>query len=354
MKYDHAQYLRSPEDKEALQLHVTRKRNDEIVSGTLVTPRGTVYPIINGIPRFISIVNDPGQLRTAAVFSRKWRTVPEFGKERHTRQTYKTWYLQRYGFRTEKALSRFLDQKEFILDAGTGVGRDALWFVQLSRGTVFGLDLANTIEIARRNAPKRTTVCFIQGDLSHLPFKKGFFDFISCDQVIHHTKDSKHSFAHLAGHLAPGGHICLYVYKKKAPIREYSDDFLRKHLTVCSEKECWEFSRAVTDIGRQLADLKATITIPRGIPLLGIPKGTFDVQRFLYWHFIKCFWNQEFSPAINVAHNYDWYRPFYAHRHTPHEVQGWFKELGLRIEHFDVCDSGISVLGYKPKRKKER
>ena len=61
----------------------------------------------------------------------------------------------------------------------------------------------------------------------------------------------------------------------------------------------------------------------------------------------KCFWNEDYDFNTNVAINLDWYRPKYAWRHTPEEVRGWCEEANLTIEHFDVCDSGISVRGCK-------
>lgn len=351
MKSACARYFADPLTKRKLNLSITESKDDNVIAGSLRVAGGRSFPIINGIPRFTAVLKDKTQKVTARSFASKWKAVPSFGKEHETKGFYHAWYLQRYGFASEASLRAFLKSKKLILDAGTGLGRDASWYAKLTKGIVFGLDIADSIDLAPRYIEPMDNLCFVQGDLSHLPFEKGLFDFIACDQVIHHTRSSRDSFAHLAQHLADRGHIAVYVYKKKAPVREFCDDYIRRYTTVCSEKECWEISEALTDIGRQLSAVGRKIRIRNDIPLLGIGKGSYDIQRFFYWHFIKCFWNSRFTQKINVSHNYDWYRPMYAHRHSPDEVRLWFKENNIAIDHFDICDAGISALGHKIKRK---
>ena len=44
------------------------------------------------------------------------------------------------------------------------------------------------------------------------------------------------------GSLAPGGTLAFYVYKVKAPLREYADDYIRERTTKMSVDECMDFS----------------------------------------------------------------------------------------------------------------
>lgn len=92
--------------------------------------------------------------------------------------------------------------------------------------------------------------------------------------------------------------------------------------------------------------MKAEIEVP-DIPILQIKQGKYDLQRFVYYNFIKCFWNDDFTYDENVMTNFDWYHPKYAHRHSPEEVKEWFENLGLKMIVFDVGESGISVRGEK-------
>jgi SAM-dependent methyltransferase len=184
----------------------------------------------------------------------------------------------------------------------------------------------------------------VQGDILDLPFRPESFDFVSSDQVIHHTPDPSRAFAELAGLLRPGGHIAVYVYRVKAMLRELADTELRKLTTRMSVEECMEFSEQITELGRELSRTGATVKLERGVPLLGIEPGEHDVQRLVYWTFLKAFWSDDFSERLNTLVNFDWYHPPYASRHTEDEVRGWCADAGLEVEHRDLSESGISVL----------
>jgi len=188
---------------------------------------------------------------------------------------------------------------------------------------------------------------FLQADLRQLPFKKSFFDYIYSDQVLHHTKNTGTSFKYLTKFLTNSGHISIYVYNKKAPVREYVDDYIRNKTVKMTTVECTEFSKQMAFLGKSLAQLKKKIKIPHDIPLLGVKAGEYDVQRFVYWHFLKCFWDESDNFERSVGVNFDWYSPKFAFRHTPKEVKTWFKESKLKITNFKEIESGISVTGKK-------
>ena len=110
-------------------------------------------------------------------------------------------------------------------------------------------------------------------------------------------------------------------------------------------EECYELCRQITLLGKALSDVKVDVVIPEEIPLLEIPAGADDVQRFVYWNVLKCFWNEDYDFETNVIVNFDWYHPKYAFRHEPEEVRAWFDENGLNLERLDVVPSGISAVG---------
>jgi len=90
------------------------------------------------------------------------------------------------------------------------------------------------------------------------------------------------------------------------------------------------------------------VQIPTDIPLLDLKAGTEDVQRFFYWNVMKCFWNEDYDLVTNTVVNFDWYHPKYASRHTPQEVESWFKQHRLEVETINIIPSGIAVLGRLP------
>ena len=84
------------------------------------------------------------------------------------------------------------------------------------------------------------------------------------------------------------GEISIYVYNKKSLIREFFDDHIRETTVNMSFSDCMKFSKDMALLGKSLSKLKNKITITNDIHVLGIKSGTYDVQRFIYWHFLKC------------------------------------------------------------------
>jgi hypothetical protein len=158
----------------------------------------------------------------------------------------------------------------------------------------------------------------------------------------------------LARHLADQGRLALYVYKRKGPIREFTDDYLREFTTRMTAEECYRFCQAVTRLGKALSDLKAEVTIPADLELLHMEAGPQDLQRFFYWNVMKCFWNDDYDFVTNTIINFDWYHPKYASRHTLEEVEDWFRVHDLTMERVAVIPSGIAALGKRAGRNPER
>jgi len=298
--------------------------------GTLSCFNGHEYKIVRGVPVFIPPGMFEGQIQVADTFGQKWDMVPNYGHDTATRDFQREWYLQRFGWETIDELKQFLGTKMRILDAGCGLGRDVRMYALATVGTVFGVDISDSVFTTQEKLGNLGNVHIIKADMTRLPFPDDYFDFIACDQALHHTPNTRIGFMELVRHVKPGGHLAVYVYKQKGKAREIADDLMRKYTTEMSHEDCVVFSTACAMFGQMVSKLN------------------LKLQRDIYWNVFKCFWSEDYDLATNVAINYDWYRPKYAWRHTPKEVKGWCDEANLTIEHFDVCDSGISVRGYKP------
>jgi ubiquinone/menaquinone biosynthesis C-methylase UbiE/uncharacterized protein YbaR (Trm112 family) len=316
-------------------------------NGGLACGNGHRYPVVRDVPRLLPELAETDQTETATSFGAKWEQVRDDDKPQLAEFQFR-WYDERYGWGDEARLGAHLAACETILDAGSGLGYDAARYARLSEGQVVGMDLTDSVSIAQRDHGGAPNLAFVQGDIMAPPFAPESFDFVVSDQVIHHTPDCTRAFAELARLVRPGGQLSVYVYKKKSLIRELADDRIRVQTTRMSVDECMEFSAQITELGKALSDLDATITLERGVPLLGIPAGTHNVQRLIYWHFLKCFWNDDLGEHQSVMGNFDWYHPPYASRHTEEEVLGWCGDSGLDVVHLDVIESGISVRARRP------
>lgn len=288
---------------------------------------------------------------TPRSFSDKWHENPNAFYEETLREGSDTqnWILNRNGFATLADLRAHLAGRARVLDAGCGNGRVTALLRRHSDPAVteiVGIDLV-AASIAARNLAEEKNVRFLQkdllGDLSDL----GRFDFIYCQEVLHHTADPKQAFANLCGRLASGGEIAIYVYRQKAPAREFVDDYVRGRIAGLPYVEAMAQCREITELGRALTEAKLKIRVP-DVRVLGIEAGEYDVQRFLYHFFAKCYWNPDVSFDENVLINYDWYHPQLATRHTLDEVVAWFADARLEVVHRHVDPYGITVRGRSP------
>ena len=290
-------------------------------------------------------MTDIDQTRTS--FGDKWRNNPGAAFTETVREgsTIFNWILGRNGFDGASSFSAYLSRCRRILDAGCGNGRVTALLQKYApaNAEIVGADLVAS-GIARANMAWPGQVSFVDADLLEPLSHLGRFDFIYCQEVLHHTADPEQGFRNLCDLLLPGGEIAIYVYKKKAPVREFVDDFVRGRISGLDYAAATEVSRQITEFGRALADLDVKVTVP-DLPVLEIKGGEYEVQRLVYHFFMKCFWNPELSHADNVAINYDWYHPQLCTRHTMDEVTGWFRAQGLEIVQSNEDFYGITMRG---------
>ena len=283
------------------------------------------------------------QGQTNDVFSDKWEKVDKFENTDKLYEFQYEWYLKLYGFKDEQALADFLKTKKVILDAGCGLGYKAAWFAKLApESIIIGMDYSDAAQIAAKNYADIKNLFFVKGDIAKTGFKNGSIDYVSCDQVIMHSENPEKTFAHLTDITNSNGEFACYVYAKKALPRELLDDHFRKATKEIDSEELWEMSRQLTKLGKLLSDLNIEIDAP-DIPLLGIKGGKQDLQRFIYWNFIKCFWKEDWGHKLSDATNYDWYSPSNAKRYSESEYKKMITDNQLEIIHFhkeEACYSG--------------
>ena len=344
MKENLIQYLICPKCSKDFSVKIIKMKSTEIIEGILICKKRHRFPIKKGIPRLV-VDKENVFVQTEESFSSKWRNYYKTYHSKKWIESQKKWFLERFGWKNDKKLREFLKTRSMILDAGTGVGNSAKLFSSNPKSQVFAIDASESVDFAYKKYGTSKNIHFLQADIRKLPFKKKFFDFICSDQVLHHTKDTKSSFKGLTKLLNRNGMISIYVYKVKGPMREFADDYIRQTTVKMSEKECMKFSKDMAELGKSLSKINKKITITNDIPLLKIKAGAYDVQRFIYWNFLKCWWSKDVPFEQSVATNYDWYFPEYAYRHSPTEVKTWFKDSKLSIIHFNEIESGISLTG---------
>lgn len=284
--------------------------------------------------------------QTQQSFSDKWTRNPGLVVEQTLERNshVQKWILERNGFASFEEAAAQLQRYSRFLDAGCGNGRVSMLLSKLvPAASILGVDRVD-LAPARANAVGFANVTFETANLLEPLDRFGQFDFIYCQEVLHHTGDAEKGFRNLAEVLAPGGKLAIYVYRRKAPAREYMDDYVRSRISGLPYEQAMAVSRQIAALGRRLAQVEGELEVD-DIPLLGIEKGRYTPQRLLYNFFLKCYWNDALSEEENAVVNYDWYHPQDCSRHTLDEVLSWFSAQGLEVtwQHEDLY--GITVHG---------
>lgn len=327
--------------------------NRNLIEGKIYKIGNKEYILKEGILRVKNIYSDT-QEQTKNTFEYKWYRRDTYEAE-HIKETTREWLIKKYVGGDPNLLKKYCPQNSKFLDAGCGSGFSALLLFDktLPHLHYLGADISGAIDVAKKRFKEEGLRGeFIQTDILDLPSKIGSFDVIFSEGVLHHTDSTKKSLKILSEKLCRGGIIMFYIYKKKGSVREFTDDYIRSKISTLSNEEAWEKLKPLTKLGKILGDLNTEITINDNIELLDIPKGTYNLQRFFYYHLMKTFYRPEYSLEEMNHINFDWYRPSNAHRHSKEEVKEWCKKFSLKIERLHVDDSGITVIARKIKNVK--
>jgi len=302
----------------------------------------------DGISRSQAILS-AAQGQTEETFGFKWKKRDTFDSEVALARM-RSWLVERYG---DLASANWLAEhgdNPLVIDAGCGAGMSALELFGslVPRIRYLGIDVSTAVDVAaERFAERGLQAAFMQADISSLPLPPGSVDLIFSEGVLHHTNSTKGALLALARLLKKGGRFMFYVYRRKGPVREFTDDYVRNRLQALTPQQAWEAVEPLTHLGIALGELNAEIDIPHPIDLLGIPAGRINVQRLFYWHIAKMFYRTDLSFDEMNHINYDWYAPANAARQSPEEVREWCTEAGLVIEREVVEDAGITIIARK-------
>ncbi|HVT05054.1 MAG TPA: methyltransferase domain-containing protein [Thermoanaerobaculia bacterium] len=350
MKLSLLEKLADPIERKPLSLESSNSGTETFIeNGILRAVDGATYPIVDGIPRFV-LTGDIGQAQTSKAFGFKWKKRDTYDSPA-ARKAAADWYLEKYGFDSLDAWAAYFDSRASVIDIGSGSGFSSSLFLESRRWTGramwVGVDISEAIDVAAERLASMPNTHFVQGDALQLPFGLASFDTVFSEGVLHHTPSTRQALLSAASVLASGGEANVYVYKKKAPLREFTDDFIREQIAPLSDEEAWDAMRSLTELGQALHATHATVDLAVDVPLLGIKAGKHDVQRLIYWNFAKLFWNADLAFEENVHINFDWYRPRYAHRQTEQQVRAWCEEAGLVIQRLHDSEAGFTVRAVK-------
>ncbi len=268
------------------------------------------YPTVSGVARFV------GSHEYTGSFGFQWKHFAKSQLDSANGTTRsRDAFLEKTGFALEELCGKR------VLDAGCGMGRFAE--VVAAAGTeLHAVDLSAAVEAAHDNLADRGNVSFYQADILNLPFAEGTFDYIYSIGVLHHTPCTRRAFLSLAPLLKPGGKIAIWVYSTK--VRLLIGGEILRPLT----------SRLPKRLLLQLCRVAVPLYYIHKLPVAG---------RFIH-ALMPTSMNDD--PEWRWLDTFDWYSPKYQLKHTFQEVEGWFREAGLK--EFTRLSFPVSVQGTRP------
>lgn len=307
----------------------------EVISGLMECGCGSLYPIIEGVPRLLD-----GGINCFPAFIEQHRqklervcggqhlqihSVATHGSDdyENIRKSFsQEWGIFDYdhdktwGWTLDERKQVFLEDVKMkpeevagkhLLDAGCGNGTLSAALSDFDLEVV-GLDLNDGLGLANRNRAKyarraKWGVQYVQGNLVQPPLKENTFDLVYSSGVIHHTPSSKDAFESLSRLVKKGGRLYVWVYGKRAlPVRMFfsSGRYLKRWLSL----------RSLLQICRLLAPFyKTAAAVLNGLNVMKFRSRT----------------TREITLDL-----FDAFAPRYNHWHSEAEVRSWFENHGFQ------------------------
>jgi SAM-dependent methyltransferase len=182
-----------------------------------------------------------------------------------------------------------------------------------------GLDLSEGVEVARANTAGSPRCHVVQGDIYHLPFRPGVFDFAYSIGVLHHLPRPRDGFRRMYPSVRKGGKVAIWVYGLKDMRWWYRLSHMTWLRGVAPRLPRWAqylLSAAIASL------LELAVWLPCRLLSL-FPGGRSVANRIPLGDACR----RSFRAKIRSV--FDRVQPPVTHFHTSEELDGWFKEAGF-------------------------
>jgi SAM-dependent methyltransferase len=308
-------------------VHTYRERIDE--ARMLCDGCRETYPVVNGIPRFVSVNNYAGS------FGLQWNRHRTAQLDSHTGLP-----ISRNRLFEVTGWPERMDG-ETILEAGSGAGR----FTEILLGTgaeIFSFDYSSAVEANWLNNGHSPNLHLFQGDIFRIPCRQEAFDRVICLGVLQHTPDPRKAFESLARYVRPGGVLVVDVYSKRL-LSLLGWKYLLRPVTKRMEKEL--LYRIVSH------GVPTLIPFAKFLRRVAGRVGARVLPIVEYSHLgLPSELNREWA----ILDTFDMYSPSHDHPQSLETVNRWFREAGFMDVVVRLGPNGIVGRGFKPARELRR
>lgn len=289
---------------------------------------GHRYPIIRGVPRFVSAENYSDD------FGAQWNMFPKTQLDSYTGLDFSESRLRRC---LRGNLAGLKDKK--VLEAGSGAGR--FTEVLLKHGAiVHSFDFSNAVEANAKNNGDHENLVLVQADIREIPFPKASYDYVICLGVLQHTPNPEESIRHLWEMVKPGGALVIDHYRwtwRLALLPPFGDSIIlyRQLILRLPRKERFRFAKAVTDFWFPWHwRFKDSLTMQRILRRLSPVRFYYptlklrDRQMFYEW---------------SLLDTHDSTTDVYKHLRKPHEIRVLLEDIGALDIIVDIGGNGVEA-----------
>ena len=324
MRTHFLKYLADPITGEDLTIEITKKTDDDIIEGYLVS-KNNRYKIVRGIPRFAGYKDIKNYTDSFSYQWNKWSRIQFDSK--NIGKPYQEFSLYMFECITGSK-TRDLTNK-VIADFGCGPGR-FIENIRDKKGIAIGLDLSDAVEAAGEIFKNDPNVLICQADILHSPLKKNSIDETFSIGVLHHTIDPQMGFTEMIKATKPSGHISVSVYSTGG----YYDNFIvniwrkifKKLWPIFGHYPPLIYSYIVVYISTGLLRIPILRTITR--PFLSFIPSL--ILRDIRWSILNTF------DSITPSNQYGF---------TPYQLFQWFKSANLKnIEPSNWAGSSFTAI----------
>lgn len=176
MKHTMTSIYVCPATRTPLQLSITERVGDEVVTGQLVSENGLIFEIKQGVPDFTY----PKQLPSSDLAAKQWYDSNADVYDEYLPLTFKTFDVDEPAVRGALVDKLRLEPEHKVLELGAGTGRDSLLIAQRlsEKGALYLQDISLSIFEKSFQKLEGSSVLteFHLGNASYLPFPDQYFD----------------------------------------------------------------------------------------------------------------------------------------------------------------------------------
>lgn len=246
--------------------------------------------------------------------------------------------------------SREFGERKLILDVGcgSGIAGRAFFGNAINRNLYYCIDPSDALDRAQAEfARLGLSAVFRRWTIGELPAQQLQADYVFCPGVLHYTPNMLFALHDLAAVLRDGGELITWIYKKQPRLRAATDACLREYFSKMPAEEALRRMEPLTKLGIALGELKQTITVPEDIFYLGIKAGTYDLQRFIYYHILKLFYHPDLPFVRHNVNNWNAYFPSPVHFLDPQTIYDYVEDAGFRVHQWREHGNGIAIIAHK-------